>query len=704
MAEAEVSNSQSNSHSQTDSNTEWDMPKDAIPDDVVEAIVQEALPNLDWGDVPAASESESSGATEPETLPEDISEQILEEHSRTEVVGLDLNDKTLVYSKIERDRTRGAEKTGTRPTVAFDYDSVEISEDESGSAGSTAHFDYSKGQQDYRVVVLEGNVNAQAFHLGNLPLRFGRDPANEAILDDVNSSRFHAEIRDEAGQIVVVDLGSTNGVKVNGEIVSQKALECHDVIQIGDCLFEYLLPGVISRGQPQRAAVASELSDTPFIKPAKKFLTKRNIFILGGLFILFAGYQLLTRAPEMAAEKIKEAAAQKAQTELTTIKSTLEQKFQKPVTELNAEDVKAAFMEHFKDSPLLSLLPAEASEQIGQLPPEILQIFVSEPELLSRVVSEGANEEAVTNVLKSKLNELVSRKQMGPALILIEALVKLHPEDAGLKEAQEKLKVYAESQGSKSDSSGLTPDEKKFYEYMEQHENFAMKLIDDKRIEDGIDFSKVVVKNINDLIKADKKFEKVGAEEIKHWEDRIVDLEKKASEKKEKAQEQAASNAEGRKVLDQIKASMNIGDYAEVQRLIVRFMKDYPNHPDREELLELKGEAEVHLEKSFATTQESIERLLEQEGYENAWKELYRFLNIMPDHPRAKDLRALIDKKAGPRATQFYNQARVYEFEADDLVAAEQYYKRSLEISDPQSELHKKASRRYAEVKRRTIQ
>jgi len=692
----------------------------STPEPEAEDSLPEALAT-EWPEPEAPIESEPSASHSNSNTEWDVPP---EQESKTESAfrfAPEPTDHTVVYTNVERERissprrmttskaitlsqllSRTKSPDGTRPTVAFDYDA---GESEDASSGGTAHFDYSKEQSDHRIVTLEGNVNAQAFHLGNLPLRFGRDPANEVVLDDVNTSRFHAEIRDEGNQIAVVDLSSTNGIKVNGELVTHQILQGHDVIQIGDCLFEYLLPGVLSKGKPLAAVVAGELSETPYVIPARnRILNKRNILIAAGLVIVCFGYLFLSNAPEMAAEKIKAIASQQAQVELNTLKSSLEQKFQKPIAELKPEEVRTAFLDHFQGSPLLSLLPENAASQITNLPPEILQIFVSEPELLSQVVNQGADQEAVSNVLKSKLNTLIVRKQMSAALVLIGALIQLHPEDGGLKEAQEKLKIYADSQAAKEDATGLSPDEKKFYEYMEQHENFVMKLIDDKRLDDALEFSKVVSKNVADLIVADKKFQKVGSEEVKRWEDRTEDLTKKLSVREEKKKESAAFDAEGRQILDRIKASMNIGDYAEVQKLIQEFMKDYPGHADRGELMALQGEALEHLEKSFMTTKESIQRLLDQEGYENAWKELYRFLEVMPEHPQAKVLRTNIETMAGPRAAQYYNQARVYEFEADDLVAAEQYYKRTLEISDPRGELHKKAARRYAEVKRRTIQ
>jgi hypothetical protein len=61
----------------------------------------------------------------------------------------------------------------------------------------------------------------------------GRSRDCDVTLDDANVSRRHAELRREGGTWVVADLGSTNGVKVNGHRVSQQPLQPGDEITLG---------------------------------------------------------------------------------------------------------------------------------------------------------------------------------------------------------------------------------------------------------------------------------------------------------------------------------------------------------------------------------------------------------------------------------------------------------------------------------------
>ena len=55
------------------------------------------------------------------------------------------------------------------------------------------------------------------------------------MLDDANVSRKHAEVRPSGGSWTVRDLGSTNGVKVNGRRIDTgpQSLKRGDVIELG---------------------------------------------------------------------------------------------------------------------------------------------------------------------------------------------------------------------------------------------------------------------------------------------------------------------------------------------------------------------------------------------------------------------------------------------------------------------------------------
>jgi hypothetical protein len=64
----------------------------------------------------------------------------------------------------------------------------------------------------------------------------GRSRDCDVTVEDANVSRHHAEVRPSGGSWIVRDLGSTNGVKVNGQRVDPsrpQSLRAGDVIELG---------------------------------------------------------------------------------------------------------------------------------------------------------------------------------------------------------------------------------------------------------------------------------------------------------------------------------------------------------------------------------------------------------------------------------------------------------------------------------------
>ena len=61
----------------------------------------------------------------------------------------------------------------------------------------------------------------------------GRGAEADVVVDDPGVSRKHAEIYYEAGQVRLVDLGSTNGTFVDGQRVSTVALRDGSRITMG---------------------------------------------------------------------------------------------------------------------------------------------------------------------------------------------------------------------------------------------------------------------------------------------------------------------------------------------------------------------------------------------------------------------------------------------------------------------------------------
>ena len=68
----------------------------------------------------------------------------------------------------------------------------------------------------------------------------GRSKDADCVLRDPNVSRHHAELRQaRSGEWTIADLGSTNGVKVNGRRVSSTRLTPGDRVTVGTTTFQF---------------------------------------------------------------------------------------------------------------------------------------------------------------------------------------------------------------------------------------------------------------------------------------------------------------------------------------------------------------------------------------------------------------------------------------------------------------------------------
>jgi hypothetical protein len=72
--------------------------------------------------------------------------------------------------------------------------------------------------------------------LDGRPLTIGRATDNDLVLSDSRVSRHHARLQGRRGTLVLTDLGSSNGTRVNGITVQEVVLGPGDRIQLGDSI------------------------------------------------------------------------------------------------------------------------------------------------------------------------------------------------------------------------------------------------------------------------------------------------------------------------------------------------------------------------------------------------------------------------------------------------------------------------------------
>lgn len=98
--------------------------------------------------------------------------------------------------------------------------------------------------EDCLVVIFAGSeADIGQRHVLKSPLtRIGRSRQNDIVIASDSVSRHHAEITRESGEIIVRDLGSTNGTYINNDV--ERTRECRlrrgDQIRIGETILKFL--------------------------------------------------------------------------------------------------------------------------------------------------------------------------------------------------------------------------------------------------------------------------------------------------------------------------------------------------------------------------------------------------------------------------------------------------------------------------------
>jgi hypothetical protein len=146
-------------------------------------------------------------------------------------------------------------------------------------------------------------------------LVFGRDPHCEVVLEDPGVSGCHARLQRGPNGVEVVDLGSANGVFVDGQRVQRAIVVPGHVIRIGasDITFDLRdsvrAPLQKTLGMGPRPAVPSAMAAAPMLQrppPKKKGSAGKIVAVLGlvgaclGAGAFFAWRWVETRGVQVA--------------------------------------------------------------------------------------------------------------------------------------------------------------------------------------------------------------------------------------------------------------------------------------------------------------------------------------------------------------------------------------------------------------------
>lgn len=136
-------------------------------------------------------------------------------------------------------------------------------------------------------IVQRGEEIGRRYDLETTQLTVGRGGDNDMILNDPMVSRYHAVVKRQGGGFAVIDLGSSNPVVINDQVLEPglpQPLQHRDVMFIGKTVFSFQNRGGASAGptgRPQGTSttlggpsMASPDNDRPTPVPPSREATK----------------------------------------------------------------------------------------------------------------------------------------------------------------------------------------------------------------------------------------------------------------------------------------------------------------------------------------------------------------------------------------------------------------------------------------------
>lgn len=135
----------------------------------------------------------------------------------------------------------------------------------------------------FRLMCLTGELKGEAYILSGSRIVLGRSETADIKVMDIKSSREHAEITKVGTNYIVTDLGSQNGILVNGLKVKQKELTEADKIVIGQTVYKFTKLEVKSnRPQP----VQDKFKDKEDEAPKRSLSPLLGLIIFGAIILM----------------------------------------------------------------------------------------------------------------------------------------------------------------------------------------------------------------------------------------------------------------------------------------------------------------------------------------------------------------------------------------------------------------------------------
>jgi pSer/pThr/pTyr-binding forkhead associated (FHA) protein len=119
--------------------------------------------------------------------------------------------------------------------------------------------------------------NEFVFDIEEEIMTLGRSDDNAIVIDNTCISAHHAEFRSlpDSGDYEIIDLGSSNGISINGERINRSRLNNGDRISFGQISCRYYRETAPRAESPQQQAT-TVAPDGPAIPTIRRLVAPRN--------------------------------------------------------------------------------------------------------------------------------------------------------------------------------------------------------------------------------------------------------------------------------------------------------------------------------------------------------------------------------------------------------------------------------------------
>lgn len=182
----------------------------------------------------------------------------------------------------------------------------------------------SAAQLPDRFVVVQGPNLGNVYPLTEQKLLVGRGEECQIALDDASVSRVHVEVLRTEHGLMILDQGSSNGLRINGADLPSAMLRSGDVVELGDVRLKFV-PAGVEDVVMQAAPASGRAPDSTVAGLPRGRSTRGGMMALyGGAAVLLAAVIALAVRPSEDAPTVTSVRVEPAETAETHEAATAE--------------------------------------------------------------------------------------------------------------------------------------------------------------------------------------------------------------------------------------------------------------------------------------------------------------------------------------------------------------------------------------------